>query len=393
MRVAARRGMWGFGVALLIAACGEPGQGAATGPAPVVDPAAEVAILAVVEGRVTVRNAQGGETEARAEMPLTRGDTVVTTPGSLAVVVLANGYVLKLEEDQATPVRALAHLDDPPPAESAAELFEKALGAEAFARVGGAGRLERIAGWNARRASGETPAPVTQSEAAPAPVKADAPALEEAAPVAVPIAEPLADSKHGRGIELDDGIGGIGSADSRDKGNSGRPPTPLPNKRADDAGPADPVPPPPAQKPSPSGDEDEKKESSKKSSSQAEGSTPPPGGASAPPGGTPTPDTESSSSAVDLVDSWIFETGPETQVTRTSLPEALKSRRKALAQCVASALPGVAAPELRLKVAGGVVKEVALGGGKPAPACARELLKQRLAGVAGDGWVIVRVRR
>ncbi len=113
MRVAARRGMWGFRVALLIAACGEPGQGAATGPAPVVDPAAEVAILAVVEGRVTVRNAQGGETEARAEMPLTRGDTVVTTPGSLAVVVLANGYVLKLEEDQATPVRALAHLDDP----------------------------------------------------------------------------------------------------------------------------------------------------------------------------------------------------------------------------------------------------------------------------------------
>ncbi|MDC0669667.1 hypothetical protein [Nannocystis radixulma] len=389
MRVAARRGMWGFGVALLIAACGEPGQGAATGPAPVVDPAAEVAILAVVEGRVTVRNAQGGETEARAEMPLTRGDTVVTTPGSLAVVVLANGYVLKLEEDQATPVRALAHLDDPPPAESAAELFEKALGAEAFARVGGAGRLERIAGWNARRASGETPAPVTQSEAAPAPVKADAPALEEAAPVGVPIAEPLADSKHGRGIELDQGIGG--TADSRDKGNSGRPPTPLPNKRADDAGPADPAPPPPAQKPSPSGDGDEKKESSKKSSSQAEaeGSTAPPGGAPAPPGSTPTPEP----SAVDLVDSWIFETGPETQVTRTSLPEALKSRRKALAQCVASALPGVAAPELRLKVAGGVVKEVALGGGKPAPACARELLKQRLAGVAGDGWVIVRVRR
>ncbi len=234
---------------------------------------------------------------------------------------------------------------------------------------------------------------MTQSEAAPAPVKADAPALEEAAPVGVPIAEPLADSKHGRGIELDQGIGG--TADSRDKGNSGRPPTPLPNKRADDAGPAD-----PARRRRPRsrarrGDGDEKKESSKKSSSQAEaeGSTAPPGGAPAPPGSTPTPEPESSSPAVDLVDSWIFETGPETQVTRTSLPEALKSRRKALAQCVASALPGVAAPELRLNAAGGVIKEVALGGGKPAPACARELLKQRLAGVAGDGWVIVRVRR
>ncbi|MBZ5708258.1 hypothetical protein [Nannocystis pusilla] len=387
MRVAARRGMWGFGVALLIAACGEPGQGAATGPAPVVDPTAEAAILAVVEGRVTVRDAQGGETEARAEMPLTRGDTVVTTPGSLAVVLLANGYVLKLEEDQATPVRALAHLDDPPPAESAAELFEKALGAEAFARVGGAGRLERIAGWNARRASGETPAPVTRSEAAPAPVKFDPPAPEEAAPVAAPMADPLADSKHGRGVDLDDADG---SADSRTKGKSGSPAPPRPDKKADDAaGPADPLASPPAQEPSPSG-ADAKKQSSKKApQAEADGASPAPGGVSV-------PATESSSSsppAVDLVDSWIFETGPETQVTRTSLPEALKSRRKALAQCVASALPGVVAPELRLRVAGGVVKEVALGGGKPAPACARELLDQRLAGVAGDGWVIVRVRR
>ncbi|MFY0536323.1 hypothetical protein [Nannocystis pusilla] len=30
------------------------------------------------------------------------------------------------------------------------------------------------------------------------------------------------------------------------------------------------------------------------------------------------------------------------------------------------ALPGVAGPELRLKVVGGIVKEVALGGGKAA---------------------------
>lgn len=388
MRVAARRGMWGFGVALLlIAACGEPSTGAATGPA-VVDPAAEMAILAVVEGRVTVRNAQSGEVEATPEMPLTRGDTVITTPGSLAVVVLANGYVLKLEEDQATPVRALAHLDDPPPAESVAELFEKALGAEAFARVGGAGRLERIAGWNARRASGETPAPVGKREAPPAPVKSAASTEEGATPAQAPapITEsPLADSKHDRVVDLDDGIG---SADSRDKGKSGRGDGPLPSKKADAAGPADPIAPPPAQKPV---DSEDKKESSKKSSSQPEGSSASPDAPSPPPPGGAAPETESSS-AVDLADSWIFETGPETRVTRTSLPEALKSRRQALAQCVAGALPGVAAPELRLKVVGGVVKEVALGGGKSAPGCARELLNQRLAGVS-DGWVIVRVRR
>ncbi|WAS94674.1 hypothetical protein [Nannocystis punicea] len=373
--------MWRVLVALLLAACGEPGTRAATGPAPVVDPAAEVALLAVVEGTVTVRDAQGVETPGRPELSLRRGDTVITTPGALAVVVLANGYVIKLEDDQSTPVRALAHLDDPPPAESVAELFEKALGAEDFARVGGADRLERIAGWNARRASGETPAPVAKLDDPPAPVKSAEPAKAEEADRAPEQPDaPLTDSKRGIG-ELD---GDGPKADPKSVGKQGRGTTPLPGKKTDDvAGPSDPIAPPPSQKPV---DDDEKKASTSKKSSEP----PPPSQGVPPPGGAPEP--ESSSSAADLADSWIFETGPETQVTRTSLPEALKSRRQALAQCVVDALPGVAAPELRLKVAGGVVKEVALGGGKSAPACARVLLNQRLAGV-GDGWVIVRVRR
>jgi hypothetical protein len=359
---------------LLLASCGEPGTSAATGPAPVADPLAEVALLAVVEGQVSVRDPQGAETPGRPELPLRRGDTVITTPGSLAVVVLANGYVIKLEEDQSTPVRALAHLDDPPPAESVAELFEKALGAEDFARVGGAGRLERIAGWNARRASGETPAPVAKLDAPPAPVKsAQLESAEEAPKDLDPIAAPVTDAKRGDRDEDQDGDAKAGI------GKSG-PTTPLPGKRADDgfAGPADPAP-PPQQKPVDS----EKKKSSSKSSEPPGQGVPPPGSA---------PESETSSSAADLADSWLLETGPDTQVTRTSLPEALQARRRALAQCVAEALPGVAGPELRLRVAGGIVKEVALGGGKTAPACARELLQQRLAGV-GDGWVIVRVRR
>ncbi|WP_143140264.1 hypothetical protein [Nannocystis exedens] len=372
--------MWGVPVALLLllAGCGEPATSAATGPAPVADPLAEVALLAVAEGKVSVRDAQGAETPGRPDLPLRRGDTVITGPGSLAVVVLANGYVIKLDEDQSTPVRALAHLDDPPPSESVAELFEKALGAEAFARVGGADRLERIAGWNARRASGETPAPVAKVDAPPAPVKAAEPAPAEAADE--PLAAPVADAKRGdRAVDLDDGP----QTDSIGKNSR---PTPLPGKKTEDGGgPADPAAPPPAQKPV---DSEKKKEPAKKSSESSAPSqgAPPPAGA---------PEAEASTSAADLTDladSWIFETSPDTRVTRTSLPEALESRRKPLAQCVAAALPGVAAPELRLKVAGGVVKEVALGGGKSAPACARELLNQRLAGV-GDGWVIVRVRR
>ncbi|MFZ6180358.1 hypothetical protein [Nannocystis pusilla] len=368
--------MWGVPVALLLllASCGEPGSGAATGPAPVADPLAEVALLAVVEGQVSVHDAQGAVTPGRPELPLRRGDTVITTPGSLAVVVLANGYVIKLEEDQSTPVRALAHLDDPPPAESVAELFEKALGAEAFARVGGADRLERIAGWNARRASGETPAPVAKMEAPPAPVKPAEPAERPDAPL-TDVAEP--ETKRGdRDDDLDGGA----------KAGIGKSRAPLPNKRGEDdlAGPADPVAPPPSQKPV---DTDAKKDKSSTKKSEP----PPPPGQGVPPSGS-APEAESSSSAADLADSWVLETSPDTQVTRTSLPEALKTRRQALAQCVAAAVPGVAGPELRLKVVGGIVKEVALGGGKTAPACARELLNQRLTGVS-DGWVIVRVRR
>ncbi|MDC0718013.1 hypothetical protein [Nannocystis bainbridge] len=373
--------MWGVPAALLLLlGCGEPATSAATGPAPVADPAAEVALLAVVEGTVTVRDAGGAETPGRPELPLRRGDTVITTPGSLAVVVLASGYVIKLEEDQATPVRALAHLDDPPPAESVAELFARALGPEALARVGGADRLERIAGWNARRASGETPAPVTRTEAPPAPTKS----IAEPAPEAEdrPTA-PLTDEPETTRGHNDDLDGAKPKTEAKAPADKNRPTAPPTDQDDALAGPADPAPPP--QSPAGPG----KKSSTKSPESRpAEPSQEPPGGAP----GLGSAEAESSSAAVDLADTWIFETAPDTRVTRTSLPEALKARRQALAQCVAEALPGVAGPELRLKVVGGVVKEVALGGGKPAPACARELLNQRVGGVA-DGWAIVHVRR
>jgi hypothetical protein len=357
MRVAARRGMWGAGLALLIAACSEPRPAAATDPTPALDPAAEVALLAVVEGHVTVRDAHGGETVARPEMPLTRADTVVTSPGALAVVLLANGYVLKLEEDQATPVRALAHLDDPPPRESVAELFERALGGEAFARLGGAGRIERIAGWNARRASGETPAPIAKpTREAPPQVE-----LDEAPPSPRPLEAPAPDAE---------GAPVRGEAEEAGK---------RANAKAKTGASA-----PAEKKPASSHRRDRPPDTSSHDDSLGQGAPIP-----APGGGPPAPEP---ADAPDLVDSWILETGPKEQVTRASLPAALRSERRALARCVAEALPGVARPELRLRVAAGVVREVALGGGQAAPACAGKLVGRALAGV-GDGWMIVRVRR
>src|SRR5690606_848784 len=94
MRGAARRGRWGFEVALL---CGllvgwaEPDADHTAAAAAVVGPAAGVAVVAVGEGTVSVRDAAGVEVAATVEMPLARTDTVITTPGALVVVVLANG--------------------------------------------------------------------------------------------------------------------------------------------------------------------------------------------------------------------------------------------------------------------------------------------------------------
>lgn len=355
MRRAARRGMWGVEAALLcglLVGCTEPPVVATSGPAPAVDPAPAVAVLAVVEGQVAVRSAAGVEVAAAAEMPLVRTDTVITSPGALVVVVLANGYVLKLEEDQTTPVRALAHLDDPPPGESVAELFERALGAEAFARVGGAGRLERIAGWNARRASGETPAPVTKS---------DARAPEARAPQAAPMPEeedaPTLDGAPKQRGGADEAIGGPVA-------------TRAPKKQ--------------------SSRESEKKPGAP--AEQAKRAESPTGGAP-PPQLPPPPASAPAPAPVDLVDDWIFETGVKGHVAKNRLPALLAGRRAALAQCVAAALPAVTTPELRLWIVGGVIKDVALGGVGAAPACAESLVGQSLPEASEDGWAVVRVRR
>ena len=360
MRGRARRGMWGVEVALLcglLGGCTDPGAATTSSPTPVVDPATGVALLAVVEGQVRVRSAAGVEVAAAAEMPLARTDTVITSPGALVVVVLANGDVLKLEEDQTTPVRALAHLDDPPPRESLAELFEQALGAEAFARVGGAGRLERIAGWTARRASGETPAPVTRpAKAAPRPaLKDEAPALPSAP---AGRAEPPA--------EEDQPPEAKPVLDAPQRGGGGP-------KKEKSGGPTAPPPPKPSRVPQPEVDAEEAKR----------GDASPDG---APQTGTPLP-------AADLVDSWTFEAGVSGKVSKDSLPAALAARRAQVARCVADAQPAVTAPKLRLKVVAGAIQALALGGGEAAPACVSGLVGLSLPEAGGDGWAVVRVRR
>lgn len=353
----------GLGVALLAAACGGKKQASGAECVPAVAGQDDVAYLAVVEGKVTIRRGEGAPEPARQDMSLARADTVITGPDAMVVVVLANCHVLRLAEDQETQVGKLAQLDAPPPKRGFSEMFASALGTDDLSRIGGAERLERIAGWNARRASGETPAPVARSVEAPKPAP---PGTEIAGgggsdePSATPPTAPDAPAA------------GRGTTELPEKIRERREPL-ADAKKADKDAPAKSkgAPPKPTRTPEPE-----------------QGQPPEPGGQAS------TDDevkAEESKRAPDLADKWTFETGDKKQVQKASLPAALAAKRAALAQCIAGARPDVAAPQLRLRVAGGKVAEVKLDGGSP-PSCATDLVGLRLAGV-DDGWMLVRVKR
>lgn len=364
----------GLGVALLVVGCGGK-QPSGAECVPAVAGQDDVAYLAVVEGEVTIRRGEGAPEPARQDMSLARADTVITGPDAMVVVVLANCHVLRLAEDQETQVGKLAQLDAPPPKRGFSEMFASALGTEDLSRIGGAERLERIAGWNARRASGETPAPVARSVEAPKPApptaeiegKLEAPGAGDS-PAIGRMAEPI------RVPDAPDPQ----TAPSRSKGEVPQ----MDSKKVDDDSPTD----------APT----KKKESGRR---PAEPTAPRPneqddspglGGATTG-GGGGGGKTEEAKRAPDLEDGWTFETGDKEQVQKTSLPAGLAAKRAALAQCVADARPDVAAPQLRLRVADGAVAEVKLDGGSP-PSCAKELVGLRLTGV-DDGWMRVRVTR
>lgn len=356
----------GLGVALFVAGCGGK-QPSGAECVPAVAGQDDVAYLAVVEGEVTIRRGEGAPEPARQDMSLARADTVITGPDAMVVVVLANCHVLRLAEDQETQVGKLAQLDAPPPKRGFSEMFASALGTEDLSRIGGAERLERIAGWNARRASGETPAPVARNETPkPAPPTAEIADVQGDSPAIGRTAEP---------IQVPDAPDPQ-TAPSRSKGDAPQ----MDSKKVDD---------------SPTDAPTKKKEIAR---TPAEPTAPRPneqddaaglGGATT--GGGGGGKAEEAKRAPDLADGWTFETGDKKQVQKTSLPAGLAAKRAALAQCVAEARPDVAAPQLRLRVAGGAVAEVKLDGGSP-PSCAKELVGLRLAGV-DDGWMRVRVTR
>lgn len=366
MRVAG----WGLGLVLVLAACG----GGATderSTAAAVDPN-EAAYLAVVEGDVKVRKADGSEVPAAAEMVLARADMLVTGKDGRVVVVLHNRHVLKLGTSLSKRVDTLAHFDDPPPSQDLAELFAEALGAD-YERLGGKDRLERIAGWNARRAAGETPAPVMRREPPPPPL-AEAPA-----PITANGGAELEKKADGGSIGLGDpGTIGHGAppgnsapeTDTRTaSGDKGKKVHERREEGVDDA----PEPSRPAKPPV--GNSQPAPPSRSPTDANA--------GADANAGDSPGVETPA---APELAEQWTLDTGSNGQVAQTRLPDALAKRRAALARCIADA----GQRELTLRVEGGKIVSAKFGAAKAS--CAGELIGVALAGVGDAATVIVRLR-
>lgn len=347
---------WAIAVVLVFAGCGDSPPRAGKAPSGEVAAPAEgsAAIVVALAGSVTVRNAAGVEVPATPQLHLARTDRVVTAPGAYAVLVLHNGYVVRLDEDLVSPVGELAWIDAPPAEKGLEELFAAALSPAEIERAGGSQTLLRIAGWNARRAAGESPAALQPGSEA-----ADEAKPEVAEPSQAAKAAPPADVVPDAPATDDDAAAAppAGKA-SRPQSDAKKAPQPAKKKTSRDPG---------------------------KDAPEAEqlGGSP----------SSPVESSESKSGAADLEDRWSFRTGSGTQVRKDSLPAALAARRRELARCVAEASPGSAAVELLLRVEGGEVRKVTLGGGARAPGCASELVGLKLPEVAETGWVAVRVRR
>lgn len=351
MRVA----RWGLGLVLVVAACGGAAKDERA-TAAAVDPN-NAALLAEVRGQVSVRKADGAVVPAVPEMTLARADTLITGSDGRAVVVLHNGYVIGVDASLEQRVEKIMHFDDPPTAQSLAQQFEQALGPGQVDRD----KLERIAGWNARRAAGETPAPVSKE-------RADAPQLEaevardQKSDIAAPtLADPVTPEENRVGDAKFDAktapVENKGLKPKLEKKKSDAPPKPIdPLKnlpgRGEDPG----------------------------------AGLPDAGGGQVPQ--PRQPETEHSTKKAeegDLDDAWVLETGANGQVTRTKLPTPLASRRAALAAC----LVGAGETRLVLTVVGGEIKAAKFGA-KPAE-CARELVGVKLD--VGDATVTVRLRK
>lgn len=359
---------WGLG-ALLVAGCGDRGE-----CKPVVAGQLDVASIAVVDGLATIRHADGHEEPAVVDMSLARTDTVQLAGGASVVLVLVNCHVVRLSETLA--VDKLSQLDAEPPARSLAASFEAVLGGDGVSKVG-ARRIERIAGWNARRASGETPAPVGKAAIEPVSDGGKGSAQSAAPPPSDPVVTP------DKGPDLTPGAADPALA----------PPEPIVPVQADDT-----------PQSAPGAKSDAKKQGKRAPETPARTGRGSKDSPSSDAGVAPEPEVSGLDDhnagggeevraeserveTVDLADTWILETGPKDQVQRTRLPPELAARRKQLAQC----LVGAGSEALRLRVAGGKIVEVAVDGAA-APGCVKTLVGARVSGV-DVGWIRLRVKR
>lgn len=133
-----------------------------------------VAYLVASDGALTIRDRGGAEVPATAGMPLLADDTLTPAKEALALVLLHNGYTVRVDGGVTLRIDGLAVFASPPATQSIEDQLRASLSSDQRARLGDAG--ERIGGWQLRRTAldGMAPEemPAAEPAAAPAPIEA-----------------------------------------------------------------------------------------------------------------------------------------------------------------------------------------------------------------------------
>ncbi|MEZ4450133.1 MAG: hypothetical protein R3B09_11705 [Nannocystaceae bacterium] len=137
---------------------------------PGVDKGDVVAYLVASDGALVIRDAEGQEIAVAPGTPLLASDTLTPAKEALALVLLHNGYTVRVDGGVTLRIDALAVFKDPPATRSIEDQLRASLSDQERGRLGDAG--ERIGGWQLRRTALDALAPeeMPSIEAAPPPV-------------------------------------------------------------------------------------------------------------------------------------------------------------------------------------------------------------------------------
>ncbi|MCA9689505.1 MAG: hypothetical protein KC636_07830 [Myxococcales bacterium] len=340
-----------------------------------------VAAIVLVEGSPQIRSASGQEFAAAVGHPLVRGDVVVAPSDALVIVLLENGYLVRVDADLQVAVHDFALIDQPRSSESISAQVASLLSPEERTRAGGDGLAERIAGFQVRLGAGESLPPESAKDRAVATAPA-APAVGGApAPDEVPKAEgePPEEAR-----TAEDALAKDDNADAPTSGYGG-------GEKANDDGGGGSSDPPGRQNHGTQGAKAEKKRAGSGSPQVKPVADEEPLD-----GLAPEPAPKQSTLAKPIA--WVIRSGGRDQTPKGALPRVFRDGEKVLRAAVAEAVR--AKPSLPstvrvvFDVKGGEIVGVSVEGLSKTPAqLTRSFLHKKVPEVSGEQRIIVKVPR